>query len=350
MAIIDCLECKAQISDKASTCPNCGVPVQTIATKKKKEKQKKAQTLVDSFYHSVRIFIWWVLSIFCFICTFGLLYSTFLGGLSLLATSIVMNPIFHKKVLLNRNIKNAKSIRIVSVLSLFGLCLVFSSLKNTQDEREQTGKNRKQADITYVKAEKLIEKNRLKEATAILTSTLTNYESKKLEILLGEIDAHNHPRSFTEVLSNLNDSQYELLKTNRKDLKLYTNPYLNTLLIENLYQIRGKFKTMKATKLKLAREKKLRKKKQRNAKARAKKIEDQFSAWDGSHYKLIKYIKRNLNDAGSYEHVSTHYWDQGDHLIINCQYRANNAYGAKILAFTKAKISVSSGEVLEILQ
>jgi len=32
MALIDCPECKQQISDKASSCPNCGVQIQANST------------------------------------------------------------------------------------------------------------------------------------------------------------------------------------------------------------------------------------------------------------------------------------------------------------------------------
>lgn len=33
MALINCLECNAKISDKAKSCPKCGIPIETINTK-----------------------------------------------------------------------------------------------------------------------------------------------------------------------------------------------------------------------------------------------------------------------------------------------------------------------------
>jgi hypothetical protein len=60
-------------------------------------------------------------------------------------------------------------------------------------------------------------------------------------------------------------------------------------------------------------------------------IDNQFSAWDGSHKSLVDLITENLNDADSFEHVKTTYIDNGDGLTIFMTYRAKNAFGAKIL-------------------
>jgi uncharacterized protein YhaN len=83
-------------------------------------------------------------------------------------------------------------------------------------------------------------------------------------------------------------------------------------------------------------------------KARTEEIEKSFSGWDGSHTGLVKYVKNNLNDADSFEHVETKYFDLGDYLIVNMRYRAKNAFGAKVLGFIKAKVDLN-GNVLEII-
>lgn len=51
------------------------------------------------------------------------------------------------------------------------------------------------------------------------------------------------------------------------------------------------------------------KQKQIAVEARKKKIESQFSAWDGSHRNLERIIKEAMNDPDSYDHVETVYWD-----------------------------------------
>tara|TARA_R110002050_G_scaffold228586_1_gene364218 strand:+ start:495 stop:1190 length:696 start_codon:yes stop_codon:yes gene_type:complete len=77
-------------------------------------------------------------------------------------------------------------------------------------------------------------------------------------------------------------------------------------------------------------------------------IESQFSAWDGSHRNLEKYIKKNMNDPDSYEHVQTVYWDQGDYLVVKTTFRGNNAFGGKVKNDIKAKITID-GVILEIV-
>ena len=77
MALIKCPECGHQVSDKAATCPNCGVaiagnpdiaPKQTetqlsetrqTEPKGKKSKQKKSMTSVRLRKFTGRIFRWW---------------------------------------------------------------------------------------------------------------------------------------------------------------------------------------------------------------------------------------------------------------------------------------------------
>lgn len=82
---------------------------------------------------------------------------------------------------------------------------------------------------------------------------------------------------------------------------------------------------------------------------RKRKIEQQFSAWDGSHRNLETYIKRNMNDADSYEHVETSYWDLNDHIVVMTKFRGKNAYGAKVLNVIKAKVNLN-GEIIEIIE
>lgn len=82
---------------------------------------------------------------------------------------------------------------------------------------------------------------------------------------------------------------------------------------------------------------------------RSNLIKSSFSPWDGSHRGLVTYLKERLNDADSFEHVSTNYWDMGTYLIVNMKYRAKNPYGAYMLGFIKAKVDLS-GNVLKIIQ
>lgn len=60
-------------------------------------------------------------------------------------------------------------------------------------------------------------------------------------------------------------------------------------------------------------------------------IDNQFSAWDGSHMDLVNLVKGNMNDPKSFEHVETKYVDNGDNLTIFMKFRGTNAFGGKIL-------------------
>lgn len=82
---------------------------------------------------------------------------------------------------------------------------------------------------------------------------------------------------------------------------------------------------------------------------RTKMLEEQFSAWDGSHINLTRLLKKNLNDPDSYEHVETVYWDRGNYLIVQTKYRAKNGFGAMVLGRVKIKASLT-GDILEVLE
>jgi len=74
-------------------------------------------------------------------------------------------------------------------------------------------------------------------------------------------------------------------------------------------------------------------------------VKEQFSAWDGSHRALVDLLKKNLNDAKSFEHVETRYSDKGDHLIIKMTYRAKNGFGGLVLQNVTAKSDYKTNEI-----
>lgn len=81
---------------------------------------------------------------------------------------------------------------------------------------------------------------------------------------------------------------------------------------------------------------------------RQKKIESQFSSWDGSHQNLEQLIKESMNDPDSYQHVETVYNDHGDYLIVTTTFRGKNAFGGVVKNTVKAKVTLG-GNVLQIL-
>lgn len=82
---------------------------------------------------------------------------------------------------------------------------------------------------------------------------------------------------------------------------------------------------------------------------RNKLIENQFSKWDGSHINLAKYIKSEMNDPRSYEHVATQYWEFEDYLIVQTEFSGTNAFGATVRQYVKVKTDLL-GEITEVLE
>lgn len=58
-----------------------------------------------------------------------------------------------------------------------------------------------------------------------------------------------------------------------------------------------------------------------------KKIQKQFS-WDGSHYAFKRYIKKNLKDPKSFDHIETKSYKRSDgDILVIMKYRAKNSFG-----------------------
>lgn len=80
---------------------------------------------------------------------------------------------------------------------------------------------------------------------------------------------------------------------------------------------------------------------------RQKKIRLQFSIYDGSHSALKRYIKGNMNDPSSFEHIETNYNDKGNYLLVQMKFRGKNSFGAKVIEMVTAKVDLE-GNILSI--
>lgn len=80
---------------------------------------------------------------------------------------------------------------------------------------------------------------------------------------------------------------------------------------------------------------------------RKKTIESQFNSRDGSHKNLTIAIKNDMNDPSSYEHVSTKYFDLGDHLKVVTEFRGTNSYGAKVKNTAIAQVGID-GHIIDM--
>ena len=84
------------------------------------------------------------------------------------------------------------------------------------------------------------------------------------------------------------------------------------------------------------------------AAAQRKRIEKQFSAWDGSHPGLERLVKRSMNDPDSYEHDETRFVDKGDHIIVFMKFRGRNGFGGMVRNEVVASVDFN-GNVLEVI-
>lgn len=77
-------------------------------------------------------------------------------------------------------------------------------------------------------------------------------------------------------------------------------------------------------------------------------IDKLFSAWDGSLYSLVHYIKKSMNDPKSFDHIETRYSDNGTDLTVYMKFRGKNAFGALVINSVMAKVDYE-GNVISIL-
>jgi hypothetical protein len=77
-------------------------------------------------------------------------------------------------------------------------------------------------------------------------------------------------------------------------------------------------------------------------------VEEQFSAWDGSHRELVRLVKDSMNDPRSFEHIETRYTDNGDTIVLQMRFRGSNAFGALVQNTVIAEADTATGEILSV--
>jgi hypothetical protein len=83
-------------------------------------------------------------------------------------------------------------------------------------------------------------------------------------------------------------------------------------------------------------------------------IEKQFSPWDGKHLKLYQFLKENLKDPDSLEHIETEYKKNFDKngqfnntLTVTTKYRAKNSFGGYVVEQISADCDID-GNIIKI--
>lgn len=81
---------------------------------------------------------------------------------------------------------------------------------------------------------------------------------------------------------------------------------------------------------------------------RTKKIEAQFSGWDGSHYTFERMIKNAMNDPDSYDHIETRYKDLGSNVRVYTKFRGKNAFGGLVVNTKIADFDLNGNFIREV--
>ena len=76
----------------------------------------------------------------------------------------------------------------------------------------------------------------------------------------------------------------------------------------------------------------------------------QFSGWDGAHKGFEKYVKDNLHDRGTYEHINTGWRLDRDvgHLVVAMKFRAADVAGVLGVHQLQAVVAAKSGQLLAV--
>lgn len=240
----------------------------------------------------------------------------------------------------------ARFISILVLLVLFSVLTVIS-----QHEKEKRLAEKKlQEQIARFKANKSI----------ILEEIQLAYDNNNYQQVIAETNKYLDLVSDDHELSELN----KLAKTNLEEIrkkersqeilkelktipasKLGENKILYQELL-SLYPDNPKYKTKfnyYSKKLTAQEEKR------RYEAERKKRIENQFSVWNGSHRNLERYIKSIMNDPSSYKHVETVYWDMKTHLVVRTTFRGKNVFGGVVTNSIKAEVSLN-GDILDIIE
>ena len=283
---------------------------------------------------------YWVFGTLTLFAWLTFLYITgyFIASLPILVISMLLLPPIRQFFYLKTKKQisfNIKSFLIWVMIILFGILAVISSNNNEtreseKREQEQVKKlaeiNKNNIDYFNINRKKIIEKAKMYLANKSYQETI-KLTDKYLVTKDKELQQINYLAKTEMILTRLKTISSEDYIGNKKLYKqlVSLNPE-NTKYKEMLDSYLNKIK-LEAIK------------KEKN-KIKKKKIEESFSAWDGSHIKLAYMIKKNMNDPDSYKHDETVYVVKGDYLIVTTAYRGRNGFGGIVRETIKVKINI----------
>jgi len=299
----------------------------------------------------------WVFGVLFLIAGLVSIIESPLAGLSLVLLSLLLLPPVRKFAYAKTNKEIPIKIRAASIFVLivaFGIFVGQSQDKEAQEVAAQQAQEKAEK-IAQIKQDNINHFSANREQ--IISSANSALEAEEYQSVITQTT--KYLVSGDEELKGINSSakiEIEKIRKSEKTKQLLAelkkvppSEYeKNHKLYQQLARLHPKNQMYKNKVKSYAEKIEKEKQEQLAEEVRKKQIEEQFSAWDGSHRNLERVIKKAMNDPDSYEHDETTYWDRGDHLVVKTTYRGKNAFGGVVRNFVKAKVSLN-GQVLQIL-
>lgn len=196
----------------------------------------------------------------------------------------------------------------------------------------------------------LLKEGKIDEAKQLIETITSKRPVPALNELKNDIDNAESPAYIKMVLAEMTNEEFENLKQNKYRGR-FAYEGLNNHFMANLQanaDRRAEFILEYQAEQEALR-------KEQGAKAlaeaqalRADKLKIMFSPYDGSHRGLEKFIKSNMHDPDSFEHVETRSSDEGSYILVYMKYRGKNAFGGLVLNEMTAKSDLD-GNIIEVV-
>jgi hypothetical protein len=296
----------------------------------------------------------WVIGILFALMAFSLLFQVPKSSVPLFLISLLLLPPIRKRCFEKTRVTMAPKVRAGLIVVL---CFIAFWLANTTlGEREQL--------LAQEKTLQAKEQERLaaEKREAIKQQNIQFFEISKSQIMddLNKAFANGqYQMVLTQSEKYIETNDAELIDVrNRASEQILllalknaspTDYATNKKLYQDLLKLRPTNSTYKKQYAAFTAHMEEQQKQERYARERKNKIENQFSAWNGSHIGLERIIMASMNDPRSYKHVETRYGLQQDHLLVTTTFRGTNAFGGVVTNSLTAKFDLD-GNLLAILK
>ncbi len=281
----------------------------------------------------------WIIGIFFLLGGVVGIFNSPLVGLTSILIGLFILPATYK-ILIEEKAKLKLTSPIKWIITIVGIVIMGMAISSSEASKD------KEVDVIVENASKKIDEGKLDESLKLIKEAKSKYSTtdNKATELEKEIEKSKDVEFAKQTLAKMTDEEFKQLIGNS-----LTKTYLNqkTLNISFIELLNSKSAEREKIIAEIKLQEEIAKQEELN-KNRKETIEKQFSAYDGSHRGLEKYIKDNMNDPDSYDHIETRFADKGDYILVMTKFRGANAFGGKVINAVTAKVDFE-GNVIEIV-